>query len=324
MATQDYLKLLRKARETKIKLTNESIKEIRDLYKDVYKKVCKDLEKSKPGTLNERWLQEYKKELLKEIQRINKHIEDIITDKVEKTVDAQIDVQLQFFSYISSRFNLKLEPTFSSMFSEIKTNVIKELIHGDMYKDRKGLSERIWKDTKRFEKDINTIVMEGIAQKKSTLEIAKDLEIYVSPDAKKKFDWSKIYPGTKTKVDYNAQRLARTSINHAYQQALKRSCEKNPYVEGIEWVSSLIHGRTCKLCEKRHGTIYEATKNEGRYTTEPVPIDHPNGLCTLIPVIEKDFEEIGKELRSWIDGESNLKLDLWLSKYGKDFLPKEK
>ena len=158
MATQDYLKLLRKARETKIKLTNESIKEIRDLYKDVYKKVCKDLEKSKPGTLNERWLQDYKKELLKEIQRINKHIEDIITDKVEKTVDAQIDVQLKFFSDVSSRFNLKLEPTFSSMFSEIKTNVIKELIHGDMYKDRKGLSERIWKDTKRFEKDINTIL----------------------------------------------------------------------------------------------------------------------------------------------------------------------
>ena len=64
MATQKYLKLLREAQETKIKLTNESIKEIRDLYKSVYKKICKDLELSNEGTLNERWLQEYKKELL--------------------------------------------------------------------------------------------------------------------------------------------------------------------------------------------------------------------------------------------------------------------
>lgn len=322
MATQKYLKLLREAQETKIKLTNESIKEIRDLYKSIYKKICKDLELSNEGTLNERWLQEYKKELLKEIERINQSIEKNITENIEKTVEAQINSQLEFFNDISEQFNLQLEPTFSSMFSDVKTEVIKELMHGDMYKDRKGLSERIWKDTKRFEKDINTIIIEGIAQKKSAFELAKDLEKYVNPDVKKDFNWSKVYPRTRTKVDYNAQRLARTSIHHAYQQSLKRSCEKNPYVNGIEWRSALVHERTCQLCKERHGIIYDSNKNEGKYRTEPVPIDHPNGLCTLIPVIEKDLEDIGEELRAWIDGESNPKLDLWLNKYSEDFIPK--
>ena len=32
------------------------------------------------------------------------------------------------------------------------------------------------------------------------------------------------------------------------------------------------------------------------------------------------LEEIGTELRSWIDGEQNIKLDKWFKDYGEDFL----
>lgn len=38
----------------------------------------------------------------------------------------------------------------------------------------------------------------------------------------------------------------------------------------------------------------------------------PNGICTTIPVINQSLEEIGTELRDWIDGETNTKLDNWL------------
>ena len=295
--------------------------EIKKAYEGVYIELKKNIEKSVDGTLNQRWLEDYVKNLEKEIEALNIDIETKLKNNIDKVVSAQINSQLQFFNEISDRYGLGLKETFSSMFSTIKTDVIKELIHGDMYKDRKGLSERIWKDTTKFKKDINTILIEGIAQKKDMKELAKDLEIYVNPKATKEWNWRKVYPGCSTKVDYNAQRLARTSIHHAYQQALKRSCEKNPFVDGIEWRSALIHGRTCKLCNERHGIIYDSAKKEGNYTTEPVPIDHPNGLCTLIPVIG-DLEDIGTELREWIDGESNLKLDLLFKNYGKDFIPK--
>ena len=185
-----------------------------------------------------------------------------------------------------------------------------EILFGKAYKDRKGLSERIWLDTKKFNKDIDYIVAEGIANKKSTYEIAKDLEKYVNPKASKDWEWSKVYPNTNKVVDYNAQRLARTSIQHAFQQSQKRSCKKNPYVEHIRWLSS-NSSRTCELCNSRNNQLYKIND---------VPLDHPNGLCTTIPQIEKRLDEIGEELKSWVDGEANAKLDKWFKKYGKEFI----
>lgn len=319
MATQFYLRLLKEAQEKKIDVTNEMLKEINTLYKSVYSKVSSDFKKANAGTLNERFLEVYTKELEKEIEKISKQIEKSITKGIDEVVTAQVESQMKFFNEISNKFSLNLKPTFSSMFGTIRTDVIKELMHGDMYKDRKGLSTRIWQDTKKFKKDINTVLMEGIAQKKSAMEIAKDLEEYVNPDAKKDWNWSKTYPGTSKKVDYNAQRLARTSVHHAYQQALKRSCDKNPYVDGIRWRSAMQH-RTCQLCRDRHGWIYNASKNEGMYTTEEVPIDHPNGVCTLIPEVSMNMEEIGEELGRWRKGESNPKLDEWFNEYGLEFI----
>ena len=53
-----------------------------------------------------------------------------------------------------------------------------------------------------------------------------------------------------------------------------------------------------------------------------LPLDHPwpNVLCTTVPEIPMSLEEIGTELRSWIDGEQNIKLDKWFKDYGEDFL----
>lgn len=211
---------------------------------------------------------------------------------------------------INNQYNLGLEPTFRGMFAKIPQKAMNEIIFGKAYKDRAGLSERIWAYTKYFDKDIDYIIAEGIANKKSIYEVAKDLEIYVNPNAKKEWDWCKVYPKTNKKIDYNAQRLARTSINHAYQMAQKRSCKKNPYIEGIQWLSSNSH-RTCDLCNSRNGQIY---------TVNNLPLDHPNGLCTTIPVINMSFDEIGEELRNWIDGKENEKLDKWLGKYGNEFI----
>lgn len=318
MATELYIKLLREAEETKLKTTKKMQREIRKAYKDVHIELKKNLEKATSGSLNERWLEEYVKSLEKEIEILNKNLERKLKKNIEKVVSAQVDSQLKFFNEISDRYGLELKPTFSSMFSTIKTNVIKELIHGDMYKDRKGLSERIWKDTNKFKKDINTILIEGIAQKKGSKELAKDLEKYVNPDAAKDWNWIKVYPGCNQKVDYNAQRLARTSLHHAYQQALKRSCDSNPYVDGIKWLNSNSH-RVCDLCKSRHGKIYQSLKNEGDFTTEEVPIDHPNGMCTLVPVVTKSMENIGKELRNWLDGSNNKMLDAWFKTYGHEY-----
>lgn len=311
MASKNYLKLCEEAQNKKLKLAKKQEKQIKGIYENMYLKVSKKLSKVNPNTLSERYLEELKNELEKEIRTIHRQVGKIINKNIEKSSELANNVQLDFFMSINSQYNLNMKDTFSSMFSKIPKDAMNEILFGKAYKDCKGLSERIWEYTKKFNKDINYIIAEGIANKKSTYEIAKDLERYVNPDAVKDWEWSKVYPRTNKKVDYNAQRLARTAVNHAFQQAQKRSCEKNPYVEGIRWISANSHGRTCELCRERDNQVF---------SVKDVPLDHPNGLCTTVPEIPMSLEEIGTELRAWVDGEKNIKLDKWFKDYGEDFL----
>lgn len=311
MASKDYLKLCEEAQRKKLNLAKKQEQQIKQIYNDMYKNLSKKLNKVNPEGLTKRYLDELQKELAKEIKIIHTKVEKVIKKNTEKSTNLANNVQLDFFMQINEQYSLNMKDTFSSMFSKIPKAAMHEILHGTAYKDCKGLSERIWQYTKKFDKDIDYIVTEGIANKKTAYEIAKDLEIYVNPKASKPWEWSNVYPNVSEKVDYNAQRLARTAVNHAFQQAQKRSCEKNPYVTGIRWVSAGIHGRTCPTCSDRDGQLFKVNE---------VPLDHPNGLCTTIPEIPMSFDEIGMELRAWIDGESNRKLDNWFSEYGEDFI----
>ena len=309
MASKDYLKLCEEAQKKKLKLMKAQEKQIKQIYNGMYLNVSKKLKKVNPNTLSERYLQELKKVLEKEIKESNKQVKEVIKDNIEKSSKLANDTQLDFFMSINNQYDLNMKDTFSSMFSKIPKKAMNEILFGKAYKDRKGLSERIWLDTKKFNKDIDYIIAEGIANKKPTYEIAKDLEKYVNPNAAKEWEWSKVYPNTNKVVDYNTQRLARTSIQHAFQQAQKRSCKKNPYVEKIRWLSS-NSSRTCELCNSRNNQLFDI---------KDVPLDHPNGICATIPEITMSYEEIGKELKAWVDGEANTKLDKWFKKHAKDF-----
>lgn len=310
MASKDYLKLVEESQKKKIRLAKKQKKEISKIYNDIYLKVSKKISKANPNSLSKRYLEELREEIKSEFRASQKKINTVVKKNMLEASSLGSNTQLDFFMEINNQYNLGLELTFRGMFAKIPKKAMNEIVFGKAYKDRAGLSERIWAYTKYFDKDIDYIIAEGIANKKSIYEVAKDLEIYVNPNAKKEWDWCKVYPKTNKKIDYNAQRLARTSINHAYQMAQKRSCKKNPYIEGIQWLSSNSH-RTCDLCNSRNGQIY---------TVNNLPLDHPNGLCTTIPVINMSFDEIGEELRSWIDGKENEKLDKWLGKYGSEFI----
>lgn len=310
MASKDYLKLIEESQNKKLKLDKKQKKEILKIYNNIYLNVSKKLSKVNPNSLSKRYLEELREVIKDEFRVSQSKIREVVKKNMKEASSLGSNTQLDFFMQINKQYELGLEPAFKDMFAKIPKYAMNEILFGRVYKDRAGLSERIWAYTKQFDKDIDYIIAEGIANKKSTYEIAKDLEIYVNPNAKKPWNWCKVYPNTNKKIDYNAQRLARTSINHAYQQAQKRSCKKNPYIDGIQWLSSNSH-RSCDLCNSRNGRIYSANN---------LPLDHPNGLCTTIPVIEMSLEEIGEELRNWINGETNSKLDKWLGEYGIEFI----
>lgn len=306
----EYLELVDKAQKQRIRLTNEQIKNIKDLYREISRDLGKRAKRANKDSLSERWLLDYKKQFKKDIKELNRILKKDIEDSMLESAKYAVNIQTDFFYLMDIKYKLNSKETFSNMFSKIPKQVVEELISGEFYKDGKGLSHRIWFNEKKANADFDYIIQKGLAEKKNVYELAKDLSNYVNPSAKREWDFNKIYPGVSKNIEYNSFRLAVTSISHAYQLSMQRSCKANPFVEGIQWHTSNSHRGPCSLCQEREGHVYEVDK---------LPLDHPNGICYFTPVITESMEEIGEELHDWLYGGSNSKLDDWYKEYGREF-----
>jgi hypothetical protein len=189
----------------------------------------------------------------------------------------------------------------------IPDDIVKSIKLGRLYQKDWTLTKAIWGDNQKQLADINSIVAKGLAQGKSSFDIAKDLQTYVDPSAAKPWDWNKVYPGVSKQIDYNAQRLARTMTHHAYQQSIIETNKKNPWQQGIMWLSAMST-RSCALCMSRNEKIFDIDK---------IPLDHPNGLC-VFEVATKPLEDIQFQLSKWVDGgrgKTNDKIDEWAESF---------
>ena len=307
----EYLKLVEESRKKQRRLTEEQYKEIRKLYKDVADDLKVKAKHSNKGSLTQGWLKDYRKAILGDLKEVNKILEGKIQDNMQQSAENATAIQLDLFDKINMKYGLGMDKTFRSMFSNIPKEALNELITGGFYKDGRGLSRRIWFNGSKVNGDIDYIIQKGIAEKKSAYELAHDLQSYVNPEAKRDWDWKKVYPKTAKTIDYCAQRLARTSISHSYTLSMLKSCERNPFIEKVKWHSVFAPGRTCPLCKERDRI--------GIYKLKDCPMDHPNGLCWQEPILDDSLENMGSRLKSWVDGDSDSLLDDWYSKYGDYF-----
>lgn len=315
----EYTKIAMATRKKVSKLTLQQQRELLDLYEDVIEELANRVTTSKDKSLTQRWLLDYKKELNRAKKELTKEINKSIKGFITKAAKVGTETEQQILGKIFEYAGIDTGNHFTNMFSQVQDKVIKDIISGNLYKDRKTLSQRIWNYSQEFEKDIQYVVNRAILEKKSAIELANDLEKYVKAPASRPTTWGRCYPHLRSKrVDYNAMRLARTSINHAYQNSSIQSSNMNPFVEGIQWRSAMIHGRTCELCMER-ATTDQFELGVGIFPIDQVPLDHPNGLCTMIPYIPKSLDEVADELKSWLDGNSSKKLDTWYNDYGEYF-----
>lgn len=226
-----------------------------------------------------------------------------IYSQFEGELDSSIKQMAEAVVKNENDFMAQAGISFKTSFTKIPTDVLSEIKTGAIYNEKWYLSDAIWADQKNKLRDINTIVTNGVAAGKTTYEIAKDLETYVDPKAVKPWKWSKVYPTSTKVIDYNAQRLARTVIAHAYARATIREAKNNPLSEGIQWHSALTE-RTCQICIDRDGKIY---------APDDLPLDHPNGLCTYT-IVTPTMEEIADRLADWVNGADDKELDEWYAK----------
>ena len=317
-----YKDLVLEARKKTLKLTLEQQREILKIYEDTIRGLAEVAEKSGEKSLNKRWVTDYMKQVKAARDSLHRQLNEGIRKSIEQAGKNAVGPDLELFKMAQRKAGIDLGNHFTEMFSQVPHNVLGWILKGDLYRDGKGLSERIWNYTNDFEKDIDYILKRGIAEKKSAVELAKDLETFVKPESRRPWDWGNVYPKLRTKqVDYNAQRLARTSITHAHRESQYESAKRNPFVDAIHWELSGEHyARQVARWGEDECDVY-ASQNwyglgVGNFPVDEVPISHPQCLCVTYPVISKSFDQIADELKAWVQGE-NPELDEFFETLGR-------
>lgn len=261
----------RDAWEARDEITKRQEREIRKLYnewsKEVRDKANKMSKTSTPESLAQsRELAQLYYQLRSGSKQLTAEINSNVKQNVEYMANAVTNCNKRWLHSLGFT-----NASVDTKFSLAKDMAIRNIITGGVYNKGYTLSSRLWDIEKSTMKDIYTIVAKGIAQNMSIYDIAKQLEKYVNPSARVDMGF-----GVHNRVvDYNAQRLARTLIQHAYQQTLVALTKDNPYVNGYIWHANGEHA--CELCEER---------DSQHFTAEDLPLDHPNGMCTMEPDID--------------------------------------
>lgn len=243
------------------------------------------------------------------MRALHEEMEELINEYSLESAKAAADVHKDTLQKIGNMAGLDVD--FQNTFGNIPSEALKAMKSAEMYKDGMDLSKRIWNITQQSGKQIEEIIYSGIAQGTNAVDLAKLLQEHVNPLSRKVWDNGKIkellgdgYAWANKQIEYNALRLARTSIAHTFTLSNKLSAQKNPFVEKMRWHSVFAHGRTCSICKERDGK---------EYTIKDLPFDHPNGMCWEEPIYDKSLDLYAKELRDWVDGKPNDILDNWFT-----------
>ena len=291
------------AEKARIELTKAQKNRITVMYRQLAEDIDKDIDKlsqrsNVSSTLKTQYLQGLSKQINAELENIGTQQKSSIMEGMRSVSQAVVLSNRKMMA--SMGFQLQ------GAYSYVPRDVVAEIASGKLYEGRWSLNKAIWKNTKKTQADINRIVAEGVAKQKGSYEIAKDLEKYVNPAKAKPWDWGKVYPGTSRVVDYNAQRLARTMVSHAYQDSFVRTTKDNPFIEEYEWIAS-GGDRMCDICAERDGKHFSKLE---------LPLDHPNGMCTFAIVTNYSMNDVADRLSDWVNGADDPELDTYARSMG--------
>lgn len=263
-------------------ITASQKKEIADLYEKWADEIGKRAEHySRKTTASAPASERYYKELKKQLTQTSKEIANEVYSKIKRNMYIVSDAVIKDNAEWLSKLGFDKGKA-SAAFSYVPDSVVIRLVTGQVYEGGWNLSSAIWVDNEDTLSKIYGIMAGGLAKNESVYDIAKKLEQFVRPSARKNWnltdkDGKKIFP---KQVDYSSQRLARTLVQHTYQQSFVETTKDNPFITEYIWHSN--GSRVCEICMARDGRHYK--KNE-------LPLDHPNGMCVMEPAVDKDMNE---------------------------------
>lgn len=284
----------------KTALTKTTEKRIRAMYSSMAKELSDRLDTLKLINPSDKLKKIYLQNMLKDVNKSIDELDAMIGNSIKNAGVTAGNIAVKAGNATMAKYGLEIK----GAYSYIPHQEVQNIVSGGLYGKNWTLSQSIWKNGAKVKSDVESIVAKGLAENKPVKDIADALATHVNPNARKPWDWNKVYPGTAAKVDYNAQRLARTMIQHSYQQSLVQSQRYNPFCTGIIWWSVGEHGRTCAECMDRDGQVFPVAE---------LPLDHPNGLCYFEPNL-KAMDEIADDLADWALGGENAAIDTYIAK----------
>ncbi|AJA42405.1 hypothetical protein AJ85_05695 [Alkalihalobacillus alcalophilus ATCC 27647 = CGMCC 1.3604] len=195
--------------------------------------------------------------------------------------------------------------------------VNRQALEASFARTTKGLqlSDRIWQQTDKANRHINTIIREGIGLGYNVNKVAAALEQYVLSDAKTLVsDYPELVnrlgnrvPG---KLSYEALRLARTEMTAAYGEGTIAAGQVAPSYKGVQWLLSLSHPSPdiCDVMAEHDEGLGKGVYGKGN---EPLFPAHPNCICSLVQVHEEPDDFVDR-LADWVNNpESDAGLETW-------------
>ena len=199
-------------------------------------------------------------------------------------------------------------------------NIVEQMIKGEIYKDGVGLDSRLWSATNASGRKIEDVIISCLARGISSAEASRIISQFAK-SGHHTWDKNKIREKLGDKyankygtggLDYEALRLMRTTNTHMAQLTVMNSDTVNPYNKFVKYHTGHAGSRTCSICRDRDGKIFPI---------HDAPLDHPNGLCWLSPVMSKDgktelsLADMVDDMNDYFDGKPNSGvMTQWLGK----------
>lgn len=297
------------------------------LYEQAAEDMAAKAAASKSGSLTERFALDLSRDLRGRIRQLWEEIGDSTRDGMLKHAQRASAVQTSFLDEAGKLLEPGLHLKLQAAFGKVPEGAVAHVLRGGIYGGQApSLSKRIWNNAALQSGKIEDIIAQAVAKGESPIKLARALEAYVRPDATEPDAWNDIYDiPFDYKIDYNAKRLAVTSVRHAAWGATISAGMKNPYADFLHWELTPAHV-IFDVCDGY--AEHEEGLGPGNWPLESAPLPHPWCTCLYYVDTNESLDEIARELNTWARGErSDARLDAlfgeWekenrLVKFGKD------
>ena len=302
---EEFVRYILEARSEYLSLRLKQEPAIREIYVKAAANVADDIARLAPGAsdLTRNHLRALEKSLTREAENIRRALEGRLrSDLQQATGLGGRSLQAHMTSCLQSA-GLRLDMVrVQRGFGDVNTAAVEAI----WARTRNGmkLSDRIWQTSDNARDNMRSIILDGVARGRDSVQVARDLEQYVKHGAA---TMAGDYPGMMARIGkrapkdlcYEAFRLARSEMSMAFMEGTYAAGRVNPAYKGVRWLLSGSHP-VPDICDDLASADLYGLGPGGYPAGDEPPYPHPNCLCTVAPMTE-DTQEFVERLKNWRD-----------------------